>query len=541
MTGQHHHHDQYEHLKASIDGAWTDLLWEYEKTSDSDFIIDDEFMRYLAFIIDICEWRDGQPDRRWRNKEGSREWPLEERARLAFADPNNQYSARNREFFFHAFDTWNGVSPAEEFSKLFTARGKGEGPLPLLVSASPDLFGACIAKYGSAEFSLAESLMLFAVLLARQQQPALDGAGLDRRLRSLRNLAESAFIDRKRMSEYVGTVERLMTQGTLEGAQGFNTEWAADETRKWQFSDAHDTNPEVARSLRLLEDLMVIRGRLFAFELEADTIVTRAAAFVSVSDPALRDALGAALLTKGDYSRDVGWNGRRRQLGSSAKDDSWRDLFTTGSRASVERTRIPLMALLDDVHERMANDGCTPAVALDTIRSEWLLERERRQNFDWRYYFVRYEGARSAVGEGYFHNIGYDESRGGFSYGRIRKLHGGNYIAYFSDAALKAAWTAGDLDTIAHEPKWWHRDDPGMSMKHSNVEIRCVDEGFELLLPDDDPASSTSAMNALARFPGAQDIRLLVEQEDRDGVLIDVEDRIQLCIRLVRALHEAGL
>lgn len=33
--------------------------------------------------------------------------------------------------------------------------------------------------------------------------------------------------------------------------------------------------------------------------------------------------LGAALLTKGDYSRDVGWDGNKRQLGSSRKDDSW--------------------------------------------------------------------------------------------------------------------------------------------------------------------------------------------------------------------------
>lgn len=533
-----HDHDLYDHLKTSIDGVWADLLWEYEKSGGSDFVIDDEFMRYLTFIIDVCEWRDGQPNRRWRDKEASREWPLEERARLAFADPNNQHSARNRDFFFHAFDTWEGVRPAAEFARLFTARGAGEGPLPLLVSTSPDLFGVCIAKYGQErEVSLAETLMLFAVLLARQDQGS-DDADLNRRLRSLRNLAETAFVDRKRMAEYVSTTERLIVHGTLDGAQGFNGEWTADEQLKWKFSDKH---PGAADSLHLLEDLMVIRGRLFAFELEADTIDNRSAAFAAVADPPLRDALGAALLTKGDYSRDVGWNGQRRQLGSSAKDDSWRDLFTTGSRASVARTRVPLMALLDDVHDRMTSADGQAAAALDAICREWLLDREGRQHFDWRYYLVRYPGARSSMGEGYFHNTGYDESRGGFSYGRLRMLYGGSYIAYFSDALLRAAWTEANLGAIANEPRWWHRDDPGMGMKRSAVEIRCVDDGFELVLPADDEVTTALAMDAIQQFSGANENRILVEQEDRDGQPIDSEDRVQMCIRVARALHEAGL
>jgi hypothetical protein len=287
--------------------------------------------------------------------------------------------------------------------------------------------------------------------------------------------------------------------------------------------------------------LTVIRGRLFAFELDADTIEARADAFERVVHPSLRDSLGAALLTKGDYSRDVGWNGHRRQLGSSAKDDSWRDLFTTGSRASVARTRIPLMTLLDDVHARMASTGAEAAAALDAICREWVLDREGRQYFDWRYYLVRYPGARSSMGEGYFHNTGYDDSRGGFSYGRLRMLHGGSYNAYFSDALLRAAWVEGNLGSISRQPRWWHRDDPGMGMNRSAVEIRCVDAGFELVLPVDDVATTALAVDAIRQFPGVKENRILVEQEDRDGVPIDTVDRIQLCIRIAKALHEAGL
>lgn len=530
-------HEQHEHLKVSIDGSWTDLLWDYEKSSGSDFVIDDEFMRYLSFIIDVSEWRDGQPNRRWRDNARSREWPLEERARLAFADPNNAHSARNREFFFHAFDTWDGVSPAAELSKLFSAGGTGQGPLPLLVSASPDLFGACITNYGRSAFSLAETLLLFAVLLARLE-PIPTPAEVTRRLRSLRNLAESAFLDRRRMTEYISATERLMRHGTLDGAQGFNAEWTADERLKWTFCDE---NPGVTDSVYLLEDLPVLRGRLFAFELQADTIVGRATAFAAVADPGLRDAFGAALLTKGDYSRDVGWDGRRRQLGSLAKDDSWRDLFTTGSRASVARTREPLMALLDDIHEWTASADEVPTVALEAIREEWLRDREMRHHLDWRYYLVRYPGARSSMGDGYFHNSGYDPARGGFSYGRIRLLYGSNYQAYFSDALLRAAWIEGNLASIAHEPKWWHRDDPGMVMKGSELEIRCVDDGLELVFPADDETTSAPALEVVRGFRTVAHNRVVIRQEDRDGVPVDVEDRIQVCIRVARALHGAGL
>jgi hypothetical protein len=326
--------------------------------------------------------------------------------------------------------------------------------------------------------------------------------------------------------------------GTLDGAQGFNAEWTVDEKLKWQLMDEY---PAVVDALHVLEDLMVIRGRLFAFDLEADTIGERSAAFGAVADTQLRDMFGAALLAKGDYSRDVGWNGQRRQLGSSAKDDSWRDLFTTGTRASVARTRVPLMALLDDVSDRLADSDSQPAEVLDAICVEWIAGREARQYFDWRYYLVRYPGARSSTGEGYFHNAGYDEGRGGFSYSRLRLLFGGSYNAYFSDSLLRAAWVAGGLRADVDEPRWWHRDDPGLALKKSRVEIRCDDDGYELVLPECDETTVKTVAGALAAFATDDRGRVLVRQSRGNGRLIDTEDRIQLCLRLVATLVAAGL
>ena len=71
-----------------------------------------------------------QPERRWQDKPGQA-WPLEERARLSFADAGNPNASRNRHFFFHAFDTWVGVDPGAEMRKLFRVRDDGDGELPL--------------------------------------------------------------------------------------------------------------------------------------------------------------------------------------------------------------------------------------------------------------------------------------------------------------------------------------------------------------------------------------------------------------------------
>lgn len=528
--------DQHEHLKMSIDGAWADILWEYEKADGGDFMVDDEFMRYLSFIVDVCDWRDGAPERRWRDKDAGRERPLGERARLAFADPNNEHAARNREFFFHAFDTWTEANPKAEFSALFRADDAGEGPLPLLASHTPDLFGACVQNYGAErEFTLADTLLLFAVLLARQLDSPLETEDLNRRLRTLRNLCMDV-VERKRMAEYVATVEDLILKPQSEAlaeAQGFPVNWISDERLKWQVMDSA---PEVTESLHRIEDQPVTRGCLLAFDLDPEQLDRRATAFAAVSTHELRDAFGAALLTKGDYSRDVGWEGTRRQLGNSGRDDSWRAIFTTGSREALWSTRAPLMALLDDVADRLGEGTDAGAAVLDAIREDWLDDRIQRRYFDWRYYLVRYRGARSSMSEGYYHNPGYDDERGGFSYGRIRMLNGRYYIAKFSDALLRAAWVEGDLSDVAEDPIWWHREDPGMAVTGTGVEIRCVDEGLELVLPSDDPPSWV--LNAVEQFPGAQENRVLIQQQEHDGIPIDSEDRVQVCIRLTNVLYE---
>jgi hypothetical protein len=106
---------------------------------------------------------------------------------------------------------------------------------------------------------------------------------------------------------------------------------------------------------------------------------------------------------------------------------------------------------------------------------------------------------------------------------------------------LRAAWVEGNLAAVAREPKWWHRDDPGMAMAQSSVEIRCLDDSFEIVVPEDNEDVAMRATAALARFPGADGNRVLIEQVPVNGALVDREDRVQRCIELVHHLHQANL
>ena len=48
-------------------------------------------------------------------------------------------------------------------------------------------------------------------------------------------------------------------------------------------------------------------------------------------------------------------------------------------------------------------------------------------------------------------------------------------------------------------------------------------------------------MAALAKFPGADGERVHIEQAPVNGALVDREDRVQLCIKLVHHLRQANL
>jgi hypothetical protein len=84
------------------------------------------------------------------------------------------------------------------------------------------------------------------------------------------------------------------------------------------------------------------------------------------------------------------------------------------------------------------------------------------------------------MGEGYFHNEGYYDTQGGFSYRRLRMPYGGNYSASFTNSILrgpgsKATWATtsrsrvGGITTIraSRSRSRGSRSDPTKTLTNS--------------------------------------------------------------------------
>lgn len=519
---------RHAELSEKFDREWSDLLWHYE---GGNFLVDEEFMNYLTFIIDVCEWRCGAPP-------GSH--TLLERAQRVFAE--HEDAERHLGFLFFAFDTWVGEQasdnvPAEVFSKLFSVGGVSESCLLLFESRNPNLFGACLENYGTKQFSLAETIFLCAVLVFRQLCPSGSDELLMQRLRSLRNIAESAPDDVRNeyMPELISSTTKLMTDPEdtcLDGLKRFNQARIEDEKRK---RDLMMNHPEVAMALQALEDHELLRGRLFAFELDAATLEGRAKTFREVTADRVLPRLSSALLTKGDYSRSLG---SRRQFGVPGQRQgggSWRDVLTSGSRESREAMRNALDQLLVDVASR----GEAAEDALDKIVRDWLTKRETARRYDWRYYFVRYPSMLTAPRGIYVGK--YDSAGAGYRY-QVDMMNGGDYRSAFKDPYLLAIWNEVEVPERLAKPEFrsWDYTGTEKAMKFfaSGTGIRSLDEGFEVLLSEDSVRAET-ARTALTPFMIDADNVVPIRKTGSED--LDAEDRVQAGVAIVQALLNAGL
>ena len=97
------HSDRADEFAHKIDGPWSDLLWPFH---GGDNIVDDEFIRYIGFITELCELREGKVV----------SGRLGPRARAVFGEENERAN-EHLNFLFGAFDKWQN---AEHISKTFS-------------------------------------------------------------------------------------------------------------------------------------------------------------------------------------------------------------------------------------------------------------------------------------------------------------------------------------------------------------------------------------------------------------------------------------
>lgn len=515
----------------NIDGVWSELLWEHR--DDADVTVDDEFMRYVEFVIEICEWRDGEVR--------ERDTPLIRRAESVFGSTNPK-ARHHLDFLFDAFDAWSKLeSVAELFDELFVSDVANPEAAPAALrlyfrESSVNLFNSCCRSYGEFSgrtrvFTLGQTLILYGVLL-HLVHGSKDFA---KQLRTLRNLIEASAneLREENMPELLTDVSRLVLDASIEGLAALNQAQVAHENEKLEFATDH---PELVGAIHALEDHDLLRGSLAAFELAPDRFEQRAAAFqVLMADAEHRLAVSGALLATGEYQRMLKRNASFRfGPGDADFDAGWRALFATHGRGSTERTQEVLGRLLD----RIAETEQPLKAELDAIQAEFLEARRSEQALDWRYYMVKHPAMRELGSSIYYtedREMGYSLCmlRGGIE--SINSHHRDPYVlavyrAIDDPEALAFPYFEGYVDEL----RW-------LQLNRSGARVRFTDSGIEVSKPpltqDADAFEATCE-----QFGIGDDGKLDLEQIESDGRRLDaVQDRIEIAVELTRELINAGL
>lgn len=522
-------------FERKVDTDWSDLLWELRGDDD---LIDDEFLRYMEFVTEICEWRDGRTD-------GAGE-PLGPRTRAVFGRQNPERDA-HLDFLFDAFEVWERHDISETFGGLFAdPRDADVDPtqqvrLFFRGESSRNLFESCCRSYDGSRtprlFSLGQSLVLYAVLLHLVE----DTSGFRRRVRVLRNMVEASGdeIRPHRMPEILADVDRIVRNGAVDEITTLNKAQAADEQAKVQFLDAH---PDLRPALFALEDHELLRGSLGAFELDAAAFEARASVFSELmAHPELWSDLLAALLSVGEYQRQR-TNSRPFLFGTDSKkhDGAWRDLLTGPPRDALVPTRRELGKFLDRL------DQMRPVPlpqALAAITEEYLARCEAEARFEWRYYMVKYHAMRENGSSTYFAEHTDEDEPLTMGYSLCMLRAGGSSIAgHYHDPYLLTIWRELEDPTVV-EDTWFtgYESTPRrLPLTKSGASIRCVPAGFELTPPPLD-ADTEHFVAACANLGADAGNLVVVPQAEVEGRLVDTVDRIQFGADIVRRLVAAGL
>lgn len=524
-----------EEFAHKVDTTWSDLLWHLR---GDDSLIDDEFLRYLEFITEVCEWREGRDD-----GAGQR---LDPRTRAVFGEENPQKHA-HLEFLFEALDVWVDHSSRKTFEDLFASGQTKEAAKTRLFfrssdsEATLDLFEGCCRSYGESRgrarvFSLGQTLLLYAVLLHLTESTD----DFPRRVRVLRNLLEASSDELRleRMPRVLEDVHSVIRRGAVEDVATLNQAQVNDEKLKAAFLEAY---PALTGALFELEDHELLRGSLGAFQLEAQTFEIRATTFRHLmSKPDLWPNLLGALLAVGEYQRQRP-NARPFIFGTDSKrhDNAWRELLTGATRDWLEPTRTVLAEFLDRV-------GGTPADlndALISIASEYLERCEQQERFDWRYYMVKYPAMREKGSSTYFSEPLDASEKLSMGYSLCMLRAGGKALSgYHRDPYLLAIERElGDGSGVQDEWFIGYETQPRrLPLTLSQASIRCVPAGFELLPPPLPP--DVAAFEAVCGDLGMRTDNVVpVPQVEIDGRAVDTVDRIKLGADIARRLVKAGL
>ena len=475
-----------DRIVASIDKAWTDLLWNYRNGSSGDAddnIIDDEFLRYFKFICDIICYRNGKSPQSYSSD-------VFDLLRLSFSaqDDNTPANIATLESFFNCWCNISGYANPTSFLTSFMSQKHEVGKI-VVGSDKIDIFEDCIHSYSDKSgrirrFPLNRIVLLYAITVYLQHQQDIAYTDFVRRIRIVNNLIQNSEdevsdrLDRNRIPAILQAVDAIILTGSIDTSieNNFNVNQIQEEQEKIAFLAAH---PESADALFALEDHEMLKGQISIVGIENLALGDRFASLFKCS----WDKIDCALMTVGNYGQQER-NKWRYQYASKSMQLAWNELFHKSANAGFDNTKDILVQLL------LTNATFSNSV-LDDIITAYIAKCDAAGEYPWNYYYVKYPVFRPG------------------SYGKLSNTNVAEKPYLYSVMQTKSQWSQNTYMPYlkAADDAHLSRDSMGQQLVYPGCFITCENAAYLVHKREEDGGLET-----------------LVIAQNEAGV--DTEDRI---------------
>ncbi len=367
-----------------IDLDWTDMLWRYR---GDDNVIDDEFLRYFKFICDIICYQSGGSTQGKSNDDF-------DLLKEYFSSENENVMA-NIKMLEEYFDCWcslHGENTPDKFLEQFISHEHQAGKIKVEKRYEINIFKDCVRNYadisgnGNRQFPLNRIVLLYAIVSYLLNKGTITEDEFSRRIRIANNLiqnSEDEISDSElrtsgnRMPAILKQVDSIIKTGKIDDSieKNLNLYQLDEEALKIAWVD---NNPDEAESLFELEDHELLQGQISSVGLDHFEYFSRFKSLFSCK----WDLVDCALVTIGSYGQRE--KKGRYQLGSKKNVNAWRTLFHKSGNDGFDRTKEVLVNLLS------RTDSFTDELLSDIINT-YITECEISHNYEWRYYYVKYD------------------------------------------------------------------------------------------------------------------------------------------------------
>lgn len=369
-----------------IDREWTDLLWQFKDKNNS---IDNAFLRYFRFICDVICYKNGDTP---SNKKMDEIDLIKE-----YFSINNNDLNRNVEILESYFDCWDYIRKKfgiDNFFNKFVSYFHEEGKIIIdkryqinIFEDALNNFGSMIGNTNRRYFPLSRFILLYAFINYCINMEKIEEQDFRRRIRIVNNLINNSEDEISNSENRTGgnripaileQVDSIIIKGVINNELdiNFNKRQLVEEKDKisWIIQ-----NPEKTTKLYELEDNELLYGQISVVGLENSELFDTFKLLFECE----YDKIDRALLTIDNYA--VNENNWRYQLGSGGKNSFIR-LFHSSSKRfeNLKQTLNKLLVL----NSNPDNDY------LDTLINNYILNCEKNNYFNWRYYYIKYKEFR---------------------------------------------------------------------------------------------------------------------------------------------------